>query len=156
VGDTAAPPIIQAVVAPPPSDTGSTPGETGSAPSDTGTPGALPQTGRWTLTFNATTNASCAGYQNVPIPSSEVFDKISEVYVMKDVTQNAFNLGLSVFTRSGGSNTFFGTFTFDDGTNAQAWMTVNSSTSISGQLTGNFTIDGTACSATTLFVVNKR
>jgi hypothetical protein len=159
VGDTAAPPIIQsAPPAPqsPPSDTGSAPADTGSAPADTGAgSGLLPGLGRWTLTYNATTNASCVGYQNVPIPTTEILDRITYTYQVTSASGNSFTYGGDVFTRTPGTNTFTGLFSFEDGESLQAWFTVNSSTSISGQATLNFVLDDTQCSATLLFISSR-
>jgi hypothetical protein len=155
VGDTSAPPIIQAVVPPPAASNNGAPGDTSSAPGSGGGPGALPTVGRWTLTYNATTNASCVGYENVAIPTSELLDKITYTYTLTAINEGAFKLGGDVFTRATGTNTFTGLFTFDDGTSVQAWLTVNAPTSISGQVILNFTEDGTQCSSTLLFAASK-
>jgi hypothetical protein len=156
VGETSAPPVIPGHVAPPTAVPGSTnqpPPDQGSAD---GASGTLPRAGTWTLTFNSTTNASCQGYENVPIPSTEIFDNLTQTYSMFIINSNSFNYGNDVFTRIPGTNSFNGSFTFDDGTNAQIRFDMTSATSMFGQAVTNFTQDGVACSATALFLTNHR
>ncbi|MEO8393612.1 MAG: hypothetical protein ABI700_11540 [Chloroflexota bacterium] len=156
VGETSAPPVIPGNIAPPPATNnngGSGSGDQGSANS---APGSLPTAGTWNMTINATTNASCAGYENVPIPSTEVFDSLTYTFGMFIVNGNSFNYGQDVFTRIPGTNSFSGSFTFDDGTNAQIRFDLRSPTSMFGQAVTNFTQDGVACSATSLFLTNHR
>ncbi len=153
VGDTSAPPIIPGSVAPPPAANsgGNSAADQGSA---SAAPGILPANGRWTGTLNATTNASCSGYQNVAIPTTDLIDQMVYVNSVSVINQNSFNYAGDVYTRAPGTNTFTGLFSFDgDVSSVQMWLTVNSPTSMSGQATGNFALDGTPCSFTVLFAI---
>jgi len=152
VGDASAPPVIPGNVAPPPANNGGN----GNQGSTNSAPGSLPTAGSWNLTFNATTNASCQGYQNVPIPSTEIFDSLTFNYSMFIINSNSFNYGQDVFTRIPGTNSFAGSFTFPDGTNAQIRFDMTSATSMFGQAVVNFTQDNTPCSATSLFLTTHR
>ena len=153
VGETSAPPVIPGSIAPPPANNSSASGDAGSANT---APGALPTAGTWIMTINATTNASCQGYENVPIPSTEVFDSLTFTFSMYIINSSSFNYGDDVFTRISGTNSFSGSFTFDDGTNAQIRFDLTSPTSMFGQAVTNFTDSGTPCSATALFLTNHR
>ncbi len=154
VGETSAPPIIPIMVAPPSSSGGD------SAPSDqpSDAPGAnaLPTAGNWLITFNANANASCAGYENVSFPTTELYDSLTDTFYLYIVNRDAFNYGRADFTRIPGSNGFYGTFTFEDNTNGQMRFELLSPTSMRGSIVGNYTIDGVACSTTTLFITNHR
>jgi hypothetical protein len=119
VGDTAAPPVIPMAVAPPPAAT-TAPGENPPPQADPGTAsGDLPAEGGWIINIAGTTNASCEGGPNMPIPSS---------------------------------NSFNGSFTYEDGSNAQVYLNLISPTSMNGQIVGNAIFDGVPCSATVTFV----
>jgi len=153
VGDASAPPVIPGNIAPPPVNNGGSSGDQGIA---NNAPGVVPTGGQWTMTFNATTNASCEGYENVPIPSTEVLDSITYTYLLRVTTNNTFVYGDDTYTRVPNTNTFTGIFTWRDGRQSQAWLTVNSATSINGQVIDNFTLDNTACSGTFLFLATRR
>ncbi len=150
VGDTSAPPIIPIAVAPPVATTA--PGE--NPPPQGGASGDItPASGTWTLTLNATTNASCSGYQNVADATANLFDQIVFVNRLTVINQNSFNYAGDVYNRAPNSNTFTGLFSFEDGISVQLWITANSTVSMSGQATGNFTLDNIPCSFTTLFLM---
>lgn len=156
VGETSAPPVIPGSIAPPANTSGDQSTQGNDQGSANTAPGSLPTAGRWLMTINATTNASCQGYQNVPIPSTEVFDSLTFNFSMFIINSNSFNYGNDVFTRIPGTNSFSGSFTFDDGTNAQIRFDMTSATSMFGQAVTNFTDGGTPCSATALFLTNHR
>lgn len=157
VGDTNAPPIIPISVAPPTAvpSSGEQPNNNPPAEQPSAGAGTLPSAGRWTMTLNATTNASCEGYQNVPIPSTEVFDTIVDSYQLTINNATTFTFGGDRFTNAAGTNSYHGSWTFDDGFNSQMRLDVISPNNMRGELTGNFTLDGTPCSATVLFIVTR-
>lgn len=149
VGNASAPPIVPIAVVPPTA----APGGGGAAqPPAAGT--ITPTGGEWTLTLNPTTNASCLGGPNVPIPSNELFSQMVYYSFVVNVTGGITMEG-DFLARTPGSNFFQGSFTFDDGSNSQLRLTFSSATFASGSLTTNFTIDGTACSGTTTFNFNR-
>ena len=150
------------MVAPPPAENNSAPGDTNAtsdtstAPGETsGTAGAVPSPGTWTLTLNATTNASCTGYQNVAFNSSELFDTLTYTYRLSGIDVNSFRFNADVYTRVSGTTTFTGMLTFEDGSQGQAWLNLNSGTSMNGQVIENFTVDDIACSGTILFLASR-
>ncbi|MEP7294172.1 MAG: hypothetical protein ABI835_20460, partial [Chloroflexota bacterium] len=154
VGETAAPPVIHAapqVVAPPPNDSGNP--QTTPA---TITPGLLqPSAGTWIFNINPTINASCTGTTNAAIPATEFYDSLTETYSLRTLTADSFNYGGEVMTRYPGSNTFSGSFNFEDGSNAQIRFEVASATSMRGELIGNLFLDGgLSCNVTVLFATN--
>ncbi len=151
VGDTAAPPVIPGVVAPPTAQPGSSSGQ-GSAPAS---PGAMPLAGRWNLTIDATTNGSCLGGPNVPIPSNQLFDNLTATDTLAVINNSSFSYSGDVFTRISGTNSFEGFYTFSDGTNVQLRFNLSSPTVMTGWFTGNFTINGTPCSATSTFTDHR-
>lgn len=152
VGETSAPPVIPNSAPPPASSGGQANGSSGGSAAA----GAVPVGGNWGFTFNATTNASCQGGQNVPIPSNQVFDQLTYTFGLSVINSNSFRYGGSTFTRIAGTNSFSGSFTFSDGTNVQMRLDLQSTTSMYGQVVGNFTANGTPCSATATFLTTHR
>ena len=157
VGDTTAPPVIPGHIAPPPTITTTTnatpvPGDTSSANS---APGSLPTPGRWTITYNPTTNISCRGTNNFPTDSNEVYASLTYTFFLDGVDANSFKYGGDLLTRIPGTNSFSGSFTFDDGTNMQARYDLASPTVMTGQEVGNAVVDGTPCSATVLVTITR-
>jgi hypothetical protein len=80
---------------------------------------------------------------------------VSEQYSLSINNATTFTFGGERFTNTPGTSSYRGSWTWDDGTNSQMRIEVLTSTSMRGELTGNFTIDGTACSATTLFLITR-
>jgi hypothetical protein len=152
VGDTSAPPVIPGNVAPPPSTNGT--GNPG-AGDQSAAPGSVPNPGRWTITYNPTTNISCQGTRNVPVDSNEVYASLTYVYFIQGVDANSFKYGGDLMTRIPGTNSFSGSFTFDDGTNMQARYDLVSPTLMAGQEVGNLVVDGTPCSGTVLVTLTR-
>ncbi len=150
VGDTSAPPIIPLapqVVQP-------------SAPSQSGGGAATgfmqPAGGRWTMTLNATTNASCQGYQNVPFQTSEVYNPIVTTSTLTPLNSDSFRYWGTVFTRIPGTNSFAGPYTFTEvDIVAQFRFDVQSSSYMSGQIVANYQQDGVPCSDTVLFAASR-
>ncbi len=151
VGETSAPPIIPAapqVVQPPSSPS------TGGGGAATGL--LQPASGRWTMTLNATTNASCQGYQNVPFQTSEVYNPIVTTSTLTPLSSDSFRFWGSVFTRVPGTNSFAGPHTFTEvDIVAQFRFDVQSSSYMSGQIVANYEQQGVPCSDTVLFVVSR-
>ncbi len=152
VGETSAPPVIPNA-APPPAPSG---GQTNGGGGGSAAAGSLPSGGSWTFTFNATTNASCQGGQNVPVPSNQVFDSLTYTFSASAINANSFRYGGDVFTRVPGTNSFNGSANFDGGVNVQMRFDVLSTTSMYAQGVTNFTVDGTPCSATVTGLTNHR
>ncbi|MBK8022468.1 MAG: hypothetical protein IPK19_13835 [Chloroflexi bacterium] len=150
VGEMAAPPVIPGVVAPPTTGGDAGGGDSGGAVIAGGT---VPLTGRWTLSLNQTTNASCQGGPNVPFRSDEVFSEVSwQVYLTVSGDGSSFTDGEDQFTRTGPAS-YFGNYTLDATYNSQLYINVVNSRLMTGQGTGNFFIDGTPCSFTVTFTL---
>ncbi|MBL8145135.1 MAG: hypothetical protein JNL34_02010 [Anaerolineae bacterium] len=152
VGETNAPPVIPISVAPPPAAT-LAPGEAAPPPAQ---PGALPSPGTWTLTLDPVMNASCLGYENVSVPTADVYTSTSWSGNLSIVNNGAFNFDGDTFQRLGSSNSFAGTirFSYTEGgtTDTQVRFDLISSSSMSGQIVDNYTYDdGTPCSDTVTF-----
>lgn len=151
VGDTSAPPIIPAaprVVQP------SAPSSSGGGSATTGL--IQPASGRWTMTLNATTNASCQGYQNVPFQTSEVYNPIVTTSTLTVLNNDSFRYWGTVFTRIPGTNSFAGPYTFTEvDIVAQFRFDVQSSSYMSGQIVANYEQQGVPCSDTVLFVASR-
>ncbi len=148
VANAAAPPIVPITHVSPPAETNS--GSTTTTTSSTGT--INPQAGTWTVSFARQTNASCAGSDNFVLNTSEVWLDWSESdYVQKveigSATPDHFVFDGTLF-QSTGNNHYMGSWTFEDGTNTQLYLTVLSPTSIVGQMIGNVGSGDQACSAT--------
>ncbi len=153
VGDTAAPPVIPGVVAPPTAAPGGG-SNSGGATSASASPGALPNSGGWVLVLDQTTNASCLGTQNFPVPTSQLFTPTTygDTIVIKDA--GSFYYSSDTFTRIPGTNSFEGTFTYSDGSIAQVRFDLISANQMTGHITANYTLQGHQCSETVNFVSN--
>ncbi len=116
----------------------------------------VPANGLWTLTFNAQTNTSCQGGTNSIIASSDVFQSMTFSDALRAIDTDKISFGADTYVRVPGTNTFTGQFTLENSANAQVWLTVNSTTSILGQVTNNFNQGGTPCSATALFLLQRQ
>ena len=151
VGETDAPPIIPGSVAPPPPQQGGSGGDNPPVQA-----GAVPTSGSWVLNINATTNASCQGYQNVAIPSSELFNSLTYTFTVVPINNDSFRYGTDLFTRYPGSNSFDGMLVIDRTEVVHARFDVLSPTSMRGEIVDSFNDGGVACSATILVATNHR
>ena len=152
VGETNAPPVIPISVAPPPAAT-LAPGEPAPPPAQAG---ALPAPGTWTLTLDPVMNASCLGYENVAVPTADVYTNTSWGGNLSIVNNGTFNFDGDNFQRLGPSNSFAGTirFNYTEGgtTDTQVRFDLISPNSMTGQIVDNYTYDdGTPCSDTVTF-----
>jgi len=147
VGDKSAPPVIPGNVAPPTNNGGN--GSQGGAST---TPGLLPAAGGWVLVMDATSNASCAGGNNFPYNTSETFDPTTYGDTIVGIDSNSFYYSSDTFTRIPGTNSFTGTFTYADGTPGYVRFNLVSPTTMTGQITVNYSLEGSACSETVQFV----
>jgi hypothetical protein len=150
VGDTTAPPVIPIAVQPPTPVPG--------APAPPPATGSItPSTGYWRITLNPTTNASCQGGDNFTFPTVEVYINfpVQGLTVYGEPTTGGLMLDSDFFARAPGTNSFEGSFTFDDGSNSQMRFTLTSATFGAGALTGNFSIDGVPCSATAQLTISR-
>lgn len=154
VVDADAPPVVPIVAAPPQAG--------GSGGGNTNPPVAgniTPLGGIWTFSFSRQTNASCEGTGNFVINTAEAWEDWTEAdYVIQ---RSLFASGGGTFTfdrdvyRGTGNNRYFGTWSWEDGRNTQIYVTVTSPSSMVGQMTGNFTYQGTPCSVTTDLSVTR-
>lgn len=145
VADASAPPIVPIISNPPPQPTAA-PGAT-AAPVETG---LIPAEGDWTLTLDGTTLASCQGTQTIRINTAEIFpdEPLSQIFRVRVGGGGAsITFGGDTFTLTSPGN-YYGTFTFEDGSNAQVRLQVVSPTFMTGSIVANDTVDGIACSAT--------
>lgn len=158
VGEANAPPVIPISVAPPPSPADA-PADA-AAPAEAAQAGSLPAAGAWTTVLNATTNASCLGYDNVPYATAEVYTPTTFSDALRIVDGGSFYVGPDLFRRIGSSNSFAGTFTFNlEGggqTVTQVRFDLISATRMTGQIVDNYKADdGTPCSDTVTFVSTR-
>jgi hypothetical protein len=112
----------------------------------------IPQSGSYRFNLAGETLASCEGTDTVRIPTLEIFDNDSSMMsVPVSVSVASGGASISIdgdgFSRND-EGVYYGTFSFDDGTNGQVRLTAVSATSLTGSMTVNFSIDGTPCSAT--------
>lgn len=117
--------------------------------------GLVPDDGTWTMTFAPTTPVSCLNTETVHIDSSELWNTepfVSRMTVARD--GSSFSYGANTFTRSA-PGTYSGSFTFDDGSNAQVRFDVITPSQIVGQVVYNENVSGTPCSATGTLYVNR-
>ncbi|MCA9906434.1 MAG: hypothetical protein KC547_21410, partial [Anaerolineae bacterium] len=157
VGGSPVIPIINAPAAPPETQSGDGGGDTGAATNAS----AAPLGGTWTVTFARQSNASCAGYQNVVLPTTDVWEDWRESDYVWTATlipngTTSFTFDGDVYQASGG-NEYVGNWEFGGGVNTYLYWRVISPTSMSGTMTGNITTpDGLACSGTTAFSATRR
>jgi len=117
----------------------------------------IPLSGSYTFNAAGETLASCEGTDTVRVPSAEV---VGSEWMSWPASVSVGSGGASVvvngdgFTRND-EGVYFGSFTFDDGTNSQARFTAVSTTNLSGSLTWNFRIDDHPCSATVGFSITR-
>jgi hypothetical protein len=145
VAGTSAPPIVPIISNPPPQPT-TAPGET-AAPVEAG---LVPAEGDWTFTLDTTLLASCEGTETVRFNTQEVIgdEPLSQIFRLRVSNGGAsITFGGDVYILTSPGN-YYGTYTFEDGTNAQIRLQVVSTTFMSGSLVGNATVDGIPCSAT--------
>lgn len=148
VVDADAPPVVPIVNAPP---QGGDSGGGGSNPPVAGN--ITPLSGTWTISFSRQTNASCEGTGNFVINTNEAWENWSEANYVTRASLSSSGGGTFIFDgiayRGTGNNRYTGTWSFPDGRNTQLYITVTSPTTMIGQMTGNATYDGIACSVTT-------
>ncbi|MBE0689094.1 MAG: hypothetical protein IH587_03115 [Anaerolineae bacterium] len=153
-------PIIPIMNAPPaaPPETQSGGSTNDAAPASAST---VPLGGTWTVTFASQSNASCAGYQNVVLPTTDVWEGWTE----RDYVWTATLIvnGSTSFTFDGdgymanGGNEYVGNWEFGGSLNTYLYWRVSSATSMTGTMTGNIIApDGVACSGTTAFSARHR
>ncbi|GAB5489812.1 MAG: hypothetical protein Phog2KO_00270 [Phototrophicaceae bacterium] len=162
VGETSAPPIIPIVnqqaptPAPEPAnDTAeTTTDETQStdAPVDTADTNTIPANGTYTVGLAQTTNASCEGGSNVPIPSNQFWtNTVFSTSIRTTATSMSFGGDILTYTGS----VYNGQALFDG-----EYYTTTVYPSNSGFFTGtiivSFTIDGTNCSGTVNFSASRQ
>ncbi|MBK8029955.1 MAG: hypothetical protein IPK17_10685 [Chloroflexi bacterium] len=149
VGDAAAPPVIPIAVQPPTPAPG---GGGGSEPQPPATGSVTPQTGRWTMTLDSVLNASCRGTQNFRLNTNEIYFALEWYDNFVTIVNGGISISGDFFARVPGTNTFNGSFTYDDGTNDQVQFNFSSPTLARGTIITNFTADdGTPCSGTVGF-----
>lgn len=155
VTGAAAPPIIPIINNPPPQPT-AVPG----APPATAAPagGLVPADGNWSVNMNSTSFASCQGTQTITLNTAEIYPDtpLSRVFRVR-VTNGGANMtiGSDALVQDAPGH-YYGTASFDNGENAQLRLQVLSSASMTGELVGNFTIDGTPCSFTVPVSMQRR
>ncbi len=158
VGDASAPPVIPIAAAAPPAPAAG-PGEA-AAPAEAAQAGSLPAAGTWTTVLNATTNASCLGYENAPYSTAEVYTPMTFRDAVSIVDGSSFYVGPDLFRRIGSTNSFAGTFTFNlqggGQTITQVRFDLISASRMTGQIVDNYNADdGTSCSDTVTFVSTR-
>ncbi|MEL6151519.1 MAG: hypothetical protein AAFR56_17970 [Chloroflexota bacterium] len=146
-----APPVIPGVAAPPPAassggDSGSTAasGNDGSAAAPA-SGGTQMLGGTYTLSYNPTVAGNCVGFESVTFSASEL-GLTSDTFRVSPSGSNLI-VGSNTLTLQGNGE-YFGTVTFDDGTNGQVYLRPTSNTSLQGQVITNFTLEGNTCSLT--------
>ena len=150
VGDAAAPPVIPIAVQPPTPAPGG--GGGGSEPQPPATGSITPQSGRWTMSLDSILNASCRGTDNFRLNTSEVYIALEWYDNFVTIVTGGISVSGDFFARVPGTNTFNGSFSYDDGTNDQVQFNFNSPTVARGTIITNFTAnDGTPCSGTVGF-----
>ena len=140
IGESDAPPIVPIVQQPPNTGGASDP------PAASG--GSIPNSGIWHFTSNSYSDASCIGYDNFRFNEEvQSFDTYIRVQGggSSFLNQDENHSDLYVRTAPG---QYQGSFTWDDGTNSQLYLTVVSSRYMVGSMIYNFTLDGLQCSAT--------
>ena len=117
----------------------------------------IPVSGNYTFNAASETLGSCEGTDTIRIPSIEI---VGSEWMSWPASVSVGSGGASVvingdgFTRND-EGVYYGSFTFDDGTNSQARFTAVSTTNLSGSLTYNFRIDDLPCSATLGFSITR-
>lgn len=152
VGETSAPPVIPIIAAPAAT---AAPGENPPQTNPNAAPGAMPSAGGWIMVLNPVLNASCQGGDNFTFNTAEYFTPTTygDTLVIRD--NSSFVYTSDVFTRIPGTNSFTGTFTYQDGTVAPVRFDLVSSTQMTGYITVNYAIEGTPCSETVTFVATR-
>jgi hypothetical protein len=152
VVDAAAPPVVPIINNPPPA----TPAPAGSGETTTTTTtsgGTAPQSGGWTLSFARQTNGSCQGTGNFVIPTGDAWSSWSEADYSfgGQLFASGGNIVFAgdTYRPTGTPNQYVASFDLGGGYNNQIYITFNSPTTFVGQMTGNATFDGFACSVST-------
>ena len=152
VGDAAAPPVIPIAVQPPTP----APGGGGSEPQPPATGSITPQSGRYTMTLNSITNASCLGGENVRLNTTDIYVSLQFFDNFVTIVNGGIDINGDFFARVSGTNSFAGAFTFEDGSNDQVRFNFSSPTTASGTIVINLTAnDGTPCSGTVVFTFTR-
>lgn len=152
VGSAAAPPVIPGQVVVPPATGGE--GGSGSGAPVTGT---VPLAGTWSFILDPMSDASCLGTENFRVPTVDVWVDASNDRGYMDVLQGGAVLSYynDPFVRVAGTNNYYGTISFDDGTNTQIYLSVVNNSLMTGTMVGNINVDGYACSATTRITMSR-
>ena len=175
IGEVAAPPIIRATNPQPPAPAQpvAPPAETGAdttavepaaqptavpaQPQQPAAPGdfPVPQAGNWMLTLSGETNMSCQGTDNLVVPSSEIWEELSFVGSLS-ATRDGSSLNIDgdtfVFAPP---DQYVGSYTYDDGSNMQLYLTLQSPTLMTGRATINLVVDNLPCSATVGVTISR-
>ncbi|MEL6270955.1 MAG: hypothetical protein AAFR22_14190, partial [Chloroflexota bacterium] len=101
--------------------------------------------GTYTLSYNPTVAGNCVGFESVTFSASEL-GLTSDTFRVSPSGSNLI-VGSNTLTLQGNGE-YFGTVTFDDGTNGQVYLRPTSNTSLQGQVITNFTLEGNTCSLT--------
>ena len=94
------------------------------------------------------------GGNNFPFASTEIFTPTTYGDTLVGIDNGSFHYGGDVFTRIPNSNSFTGTFTYNDGTSGSVRFNLVSPRQMTGTITVNYDIEGTPCSETVQFVSN--
>lgn len=160
VADASAPPVVPIV-----GGGGSTGGSTGGGATGGTTGGAgspapegavLPQSGRWTLTLDPTTFASCVGTQTISFPTTDLFfARTFTENVSAAADGSTITVSGNVYQRTG-ANQYTGVLLLGGQDSVQLILSVASSTRMTGSLIFTFYEGSLACSSTTPVVMTRR
>jgi uncharacterized surface protein with fasciclin (FAS1) repeats len=148
--DVNAPPVIPITQQQPTAVPSNSGGGTDTGTSPTPAPSRLPNGGSWTISWNATTNASCTGTGNVAIPTVEILGSsgMSSRTSVSNTGASSFNF-FGVSMSHIGNNVYQGSVSFSGLTG-----TIYIDTVTGNQMTGRFITSFDTCSATITFVAN--
>jgi hypothetical protein len=152
VADASAPPVIPSTAG---GGSSSGSGESGEGTTTTEV-GTLPVSGSWTMTLDATTYASCEGTETVSMKTSDFFDTFSYAILIQTAADGStINFNDDVLRLNNQPGNYLGSADLGGGMNAQLYLTVNSTTTMSGRVVANMTFESVGCSATVYFGMSR-
>ena len=149
VGEASAPPVIPIVPAAPANPPANSGGDTSENPAPAPQSGARPNAGTWAVSLNPTTNISCVGTSNLPVPTSDLFSS-SVIRVSSSYSGSTFIFDNTAM-QSIGDGVYRGATTIDGVTGTFFIDQVVTPNQMVGRFIGSFE----GCSFTVTWVANR-
>jgi hypothetical protein len=115
----------------------------------------LPRDGRWTITFDDETFASCLGMTTSRLDTNELFPQMTLAARVASI-EDHFTINGTSFSLTGDGEYVGFLRWHEDHENVQLFLQVETATRMTGRLVITFPIEAFRCSSTTALVMTRR